>query len=73
MHLQRKLLFGIQNLNQQRKPPLLVHRRAEQVGAMILHQPAKILPGKGPGRDDADIFWPIADFPRLANRHTWWQ
>ena len=38
--------------------------------AVILHEPTQVLAGQRPVGDDADVARPVADFPRLADRHA---
>ena len=53
-----------------RKPPPLRPGLAKQIGCVILHEPTQVLAGQRPVRNDAHVTGPVADFPRLPDRHA---
>jgi hypothetical protein len=63
MNLKRELVLRIQNLNEQGKPPAWGLGLAQEVGCVILHEPAQVFAGERPVRDDARVTRPVADFP----------
>jgi len=78
MDLQGKRVAGIEDFDQQRKAVgsgsgglgwrCCSGSVAEQVGAVLLHQPMKIFSCQGAIRDDTNVAaWSIADFPRFTN------
>jgi hypothetical protein len=59
---------GVEDLAQEREPPIQCGScPAKQLRPMMLHEPAKALPGEASIDDDALVAGPIAHLPRLAD------
>ena len=63
VHLKRKGLSGIQNLNQKRESTVMERSSAHQPASAVLHQPMKVFTCQRPIHDHASLIAPIANFP----------
>ena len=71
MDLQRELLLRVEDLDEQRKPRRLAAWLAPSSSAgVVLHEPTQVLARERAVGDDADVARPVADLPRLADRHA---
>ena len=67
VNLERKFVLRVEQFDQQGKTPGFELRVAEQVGAVILHEPVQIFSRERAVGNDAGVAGAVADFPRFAD------
>ena len=70
MNLQRKLIPGVEEFDQQWNVVSLQPGCAEQLLAMMRNKPVQVLARERPVGDNADITKSITDFPRFADQNA---